>query len=367
MRKNKLLLVGLSFILVSVLASGCIFGPSEDAGSTPIDPPQVDYTSDDDADIEFDFSEADENVEGVEGDNGDEASTKEQERELYVFDHEGRVVPITVTVPATEGVAKQSLEYLVADGPISQLLPDGKRAVLPAGTEMTVRIIEDEKTAVVDFSKEFENYQVEDERGILEAITWTLTQFDSIENVNIMINGYMQDVMPVGGTPISQPMSRHDGINLEIAQGAQVGFSSAVTLYFKSESLNGDYSYYVPVTRIIPRESDLVQATIEQLIAGPEYGSGLYTEMITSTQILDLQMDDNVATINFDEQFMRNADDEPYAPHSSVMSLVLSLTKSGLAEEVLVQVDGQSDIVCEEGMDLSKPVTKPKTTNASSF
>ena len=77
---------------------------------------------------------------------------------------------------------------MVPSHPICQ----GTRAVLPAGTEVEVNITES-GTAIVDFSNEFATYAPEDEQGILEAITWTLTQFDTINDVVIWINGHPQD------------------------------------------------------------------------------------------------------------------------------------------------------------------------------
>ena len=170
---------------------------------------------------------------------------QEVERELYVFDHQGYVIPITIPLPYTESVARQALEYLVVDGPVTPYLPDGTRAVLPAGTEVDVNITGD-GTAIVDFSKEFATYAPEDEKGILEALTWTLTQFESINDIVIWINGYPQDYMPVNQTPISKQLSRKDGINVEVARGTYVGNSSAVTLYFLGTSPSGSIYLLCP-------------------------------------------------------------------------------------------------------------------------
>ncbi|BBP91349.1 hypothetical protein BsIDN1_49670 [Bacillus safensis] len=60
-------------------------------------------------------------------------------------------------MPKNEGSAKQTLEYLVDGGPISNLMPNGFRAVLPADTSVSVDI--KDGTAVVDFSNEFKNYK----------------------------------------------------------------------------------------------------------------------------------------------------------------------------------------------------------------
>ena len=72
------------------------------------------------------------------------------------------------------------MEYLVANGPVTDMLPNDFRAVLPEDTELSVNI--KDGVATVDFSKEFKNYQPEDEMKILQSITWTLTQFDTCQD-----------------------------------------------------------------------------------------------------------------------------------------------------------------------------------------
>jgi germination protein M len=304
----------------AIVASGCLFGQSEDAGSDAIDPPQEDYISEGEDGIEFDLSEgeegtiededgaagADESSEGTEdeegegaegneenvdesvagteedgegtgGDTGEDGSEEEAsgsvERTIYVFDDNRYVVPLTIEVPQTTSVAQQALEYLVVDGPVTEHLPDGMRAVLPPETQMSVNIKED-KTAEIDFSSEFTDYAVEDEKGILEAITWTLTEFEGVEKVELKINGNRQEVMPVNETPISGALGRENGINLELAEGTKAGNSSTVTLYFQAQTSSGAFDYYVPVTRIIPRTDNLTEATVKQFIAGPSMQTG---------------------------------------------------------------------------------------------
>ncbi len=386
MGKNKIFFL-LCVFMLTLFMSGCVFGPSENAGSGAIDPPQEDYLGEgvEEGDIEFNLSEtegegdtesAEEETAGEEAEGEQENSAEDEadsgedqaqstERTIYVFDDKGYVVPLTVQVPFTESPATQAMEYLVAGGPVTELLPDGTRAVLPAGTELSVNIIEDEKTAVVDFSKEFGDYPPEDEKGILEAITWTLTQFDSIDKVNIMMNGEPLEVMPVNETPIQETLSRQDGINIEIGSGARIGDNSVVTLYFKSESPSGAYDYYVPVSRVIPRSNDLLLATVEELIKGPSPHSGLFTDLSDKTEVLEAQEEDGLVTLDFSEEFLSFDSEDTKASDDVLNSLVLSLAESGLADAVQVSVNGETDLETLGGLDLSKPVSKPVTINAA--
>jgi germination protein M len=365
MKRWKHVLLLVSLLMACAMLSGCLFGSSQDSGSEAIDPPQEDYLSDDE--IEFEFEEgAEEETSKEEQISDDQEESNEDgketgqtvDRTIYVFDHEGHVVPLTIKVPHTDGVAKQALEYLVVDGPVTEQLPDGMRAVLPAGTELSVKI--EGNTAVVDFSPEFKNYQPEDEKGILEAITYTLTEFDTIENVKIMINGYVQETMPVNGTPINQPLSRKDGINLEIAEGTQIGHSSAVTLYFLAQSPSGQFDYFVPVTRLIPKTDDLVKATVDQLKSGPQVGSGLYSLISDDLDITETTLEKDLAILRFSQTENDESSGEELLSDQAVDSLVLSLTEIEPVQKVQVMVDGDQT-------ESAQPVSRPGPVNAASF
>ena len=108
------------------------------------------------------------------------------------------------------------------------MLPNGFRAVIPEDTQLSLKI--DEGVAIVDFSKEFKNYQKEDELKILQAITWTLTQFDSVEKVQLSMNGEELKEMPVNGTPISEGLSRTSGINIDTSDVADITNTKAITV-----------------------------------------------------------------------------------------------------------------------------------------
>ncbi|WP_202080263.1 GerMN domain-containing protein [Caldalkalibacillus salinus] len=356
-----------SLLVVIVFTTGCVFGPSDDAGSE-IDPPQIDYGEEEDStDIVFEIDESDENPEtdeNVSATSTDEPSST-TERTLYLFDENGYVVSVSLPLPQTEGVATQALRYLVEGGPVTNVLPSGMRAVIPAGTELSVNVKED-GTAVVDFSPEFRDYQAEDEKGILEAITWTLTEFDSIEQVQISINGHLQETMPVDGTPVGSPLSRKDGINIEVANEAQIGNNSTVTLYFMAQNESATVDYFVPVTRIVPKTDDLVQATVNELVAGPQQGSGLVTGVV-DTKLLDQQLDGDVLTLNFDETFLQYAEEEPKASDDAIKSLVLSLTEHESIDKVQFMVDGSEQLVTYSGADLSQPVSRSFVGQSTGF
>src|SRR5690625_1962986 len=109
------------------------------------------------------------------------------------------VVPQTLSIPKDESkaVAKQVLTYLIKDGPVTNYLPSGFQAVIPANTEINGINLKEDGTLIVDVTEDFANYDPEDELNIIEAITYSLTQFESVKRIKLRINGEELTEMPV--------------------------------------------------------------------------------------------------------------------------------------------------------------------------
>jgi germination protein M len=284
---------------------------------------------------------------------------------LYLFDKNGYVVPQTFDLPAVNTVARQALEYMVKDGPITSMLPDGFQAVLPAGTEVNGVDIQ-EGVAVVDFSSEFESYNAESEKSILEAITFTLTQFDTVNTVKLRIDGKELNAMPVNGTPIGEGVSRANGINLEENGIVDIQNSETVTLYFLADKGDNNY-YYVPVTRRVKETDDIVKATIEELIKGPSFTSVLQSDLNYDVELLNNSIDNNgVVLLNFNKNILSEMGGEAISDHV-LNSIVLSITDTNNVEQVAIKVDGSNDFLNAKGEEMTEPVSRPESVNTVGF
>lgn len=348
----------------TVLLSGCgLFGGDEKPKN--IDPPQdVSYLEEGES--------LDENATTAQNETAvDEqktsAETETVKQELYLFDKNGFVVPQTFELPKVEGIAKQALEYLVQNGPIQALLPNGFQAVLPPDTQILGVNLKD-GTIIADFSQEFANYSPEDEQKVLQAITFTLTQFDNVDNVKIRINGHDQSVMPVNHTPIVEGLSRADGINIDTNNVVDITNTHPVTVYFMAE--NSESTYYVPVTRRVENSvKDNVVAVVNELIKGPSYSSGLLNDFSEDVKLLEnpVVKDGNI-TLNFDESILGSFDEKKNIISNHVIdSLVLSLTEQPGVKSVAIEVNGETKLVNEQGKSISEPVTRPENVNTGSF
>ena len=343
-------------LISSVLVSGC--GLFDLPKKEEIDPPQ-------------DVTYLEEQTEGEEAADKKDASTTEEtgkiQTELYLMDANGYIVPQTIPLPNTESVAKQALEYLVTNGPVTEMLPNGFKAVLPADTVVKSVDIKD-GVATVDFSKEFKEYKAEDESKILESVTWTLTQFDKVDKVKLQIEGKSVKEMPVNKTAIENGTSRLMGINNDHTESTDIMNTRPVTVYYMAGET--DHYYYVPVTkRISNQEDDNIEAVVSSLIDGPGYSSPLVTEFRPDAALLDEpKIEDGVVTLNFNEAIYSSFDGKEKIVSGHLLNeLVLSLTEQKDIEKVAIQVNGEGELLKEDGKKLSEPVTRPENVNTGKY
>ncbi|GGE18179.1 spore germination protein GerM [Marinithermofilum abyssi] len=344
MRKG-LFRAALVLLLFPLVLTGCLFGPEEKA-SAPIDPPPKQ-----------------EIPEGkIKGDEHKTEAKKGDDLELYFLSDSGYVVPYSLNVPKVEGIAKEAISYMVKGGSGEPMLPEGFSGILPKGTKVKGLSIQG-KTATIDFSKEFLSYDPKMEEKILSAVTWTLTGFDSVEKVNIWVNGKPLKIMPKGKSP-AQELTRNQGINLEIAQGVSVSQSIPVTLYFLGQSSDNTI-YYVPVTRMINRKDDIAKATLQELVKGPQQGSTLSSALTQTLQVNSVKMKGDLAVADFGKQLLQFGEGKQ-ASKDAINTIVLSLTENTAAKKVKITVDGKSGAV-SQGKTLSKPVNRPAMINPGEY
>ncbi|WP_431804665.1 GerMN domain-containing protein [Halobacillus andaensis] len=307
------------------------------------------------------------NDEGVEeeGEEIEEESEEEAsstvERELYLQDSNGMIAPQTLELPASETVAAQALEYLVKDGPVTELLPSGFQAVLPAGTQILGVNLKDDGTMIVDVSPEFEEYEAEQEEKILQAMTYTLTQFDGVERIKLWINGHEQETMPVSGTPISEGVSRSDGINIQESAVNDIVNSEPVTVYYPSQQ-DGQEAYHVPVTTRVASGDDLYTSVIQTLLSGPELGTSLLQPFNEAAEVKEAQLNDGVLEVSFNEAMLTGEETKALS-EEALTSLVMSLTNMEDVESVQVKVEGVEEVLNEAGEVISEPVTLNDVTD----
>jgi len=356
----------LTILLISVLLlSACGMFKGEQGTMEDMDPPpeQANLVEDLKSITDGESEEADEE-EGVEEDDEEDSSGSTGEsvkRTLYLLDQNELVVPVEVDLPTPNNkeVARQVLEYLVEDGPVSSILPNGFQAVLPSGTDILQINLDEEGTLVVDMSEEFANYEAEKEKKILEAMTFTLTQFENVNNVKVWINGHEQQTMPVNGTPLHEGYSRAKGINVHVADAVDFMESKATTLYFPMQA-NNEEVYFVPVTQHVPIDQDNeLHSIVQALLEGPSFDLPLQKYINTGAQLESepLLNSEGILSLQFNENILSNSEKGVIA--DEVMeSIVLTMTELENVDAIEVSAGNHQAVISESGQAYEEPVTR---------
>lgn len=347
MKASRLLFIAVCISIL--LLSGCFQG---EQSSIEIDPPENAQAVDDTADDET------REVQAGEENHEDLETAETTARQLYLIDANGMVVSQILELPLldTKEVATQVMEYLVVDGPITELLPNGFRAVLPAGTEILGMNLLEDGTMVVDLSEEFKDYAPEDEVKIIESITHTLTQFEGVERVRLWINGDPLDEMPVNGTPIGNGYSRAHGINVIPNDTIDFINSQAVTMYYPASFQNN--RYYIPVTQYVENEDgDMFEAIVNSLLEGPGYMANVLHVFNDKAMLTaEPSLLDGVLELTFNEDILLDPEQAIIADEV-VETIVRTLTAQDTVEAIEIKVENKEFLNSETGETYSEPVT----------
>ncbi|GGF59502.1 spore germination protein GerM [Paenibacillus albidus] len=281
---------------------------------------------------------------------------------VFLEDANGLLAPVSMNLPKGELAAnlKDSLTALVDKGAYASMLPAGFAGVLPAGTAVeNVTLDKSNGLAVVEFNTGFNAYEPSDERKIMEAITWTLTGQEDIKGVQLWVDGKKLTEMPLKGTPLDRPLTRSMGINLP-KQGALLMNSSAVTVYFSAASQDG-LQYYVPVTRFVPSGTEPLKAALNELITGPEAGSGLEMVMTQETKLDHVEAGQNgVVTVSLKDDMFADGKD---IPAEMLESVVLTIAQNTGDSLVQIRMNGKETVTGTNHVDYGKPVSAPEFVN----
>ncbi|MCO7124752.1 GerMN domain-containing protein [Sporolactobacillus shoreicorticis] len=284
-------------------------------------------------------------------------STRQQftERVLYLTDANGFVVPQMIGLPKSNAVTKQVLNYLVADGPISNLLPNGFQATLPSGTEVKHVSTDQRGNATADFSKDLLDIPAANQRQAVQSIVWTLTQFPAIKSVTITVNGKALDTWPSTKNEVGRGLTRADGINQVTGDVADVSGSEPLTVYYMAA--NKGKTYDVPVTVRGTVGSDRVTGLVNALIHEPAAGA-LISPMNPDIQLTQKpRIKNGTVFLHFnsaiyDNKKARTINDQV------IRSLVLTLTGDPAIQKVSIQVGNSTKMTLESGKTLSGAVSR---------
>ncbi|MBQ4264972.1 MAG: GerMN domain-containing protein [Clostridia bacterium] len=256
-----------------------------------------------------------------------------QQTVVYYEDGDGYLVPVQRDVQRQDGIAKATLEMMVQnprndmDAALLGLSP-----VVPEGTTFDLDISQGH--ARVDLGREaLSADDKQQEENMRTAIVWALTEFDTVKDVNFLVDGQKRDTL-THGTNISGSYTRV-GLNQEEPTQSVFAGASEVQVFFPTQNNR----LLVPVSRTVYSDDDVATAVFE-FLRGPKEDSGLEAPLNDDVQLLGVTVKDGVVTINFTDAFTRIAEQSDGGVQA-MRALMMTCTRYPGIKKVKILVDGK--------------------------
>lgn len=252
---------------------------------------------------------------------------------LYYRDHNGYIVPVLRNMPRVEGIAKATLSAMV-DSPENrnELRALGLVPVIPGNTEIDLAVKEDGLVRA-NFSGEILKVESRaEEESLVSAIVYALTEFESIDKVQIMVNNEILETLTYG-TDVSQPIGRG---NINPLNNDIEGEHVKLTLYMY-DNPTGHYTYFVPVTKNVPVGGKNIESAIKELIASQV--EDLQLGVPQGTQVFGVTVDSGIAYVNFSDHLLQMTDADQIKNFTKAVALTLK--DFGGMDGVQILVDGK--------------------------
>lgn len=222
--------------------------------------------------------------------------------------------------------------------------PSQENLVAPFPKSTTLRAAAlDNGTMYVDVSKDLAELTGIDLTLACSCIFLTCMEFDGVQAVSITANGESMD----GKQMIT--LSAED-LFLEDQSGYDT--TSTYLLYFSDT----DNRYLI--TEEVRLEDDVQhqeRQLLEQLIQGPKE-AGLAQTIPLDTEILNLEVDSGLCSVNLSSAFLNNAPKTELAQRMTVLSITNTLAQLDTVNAVVVYVEGQR-LEHYGAMNLKQPLT----------
>ncbi len=257
---------------------------------------------------------------------------------FFYQDKDGVLIPITKKVPKKIGIAKLAVEGLIDNSILREGISYyGLYPVLPEGTKVLGVNIK-EGNCIIDFNDKILDYNESSiEQKIFLSLVYTLTEFKTINNVYIRVNGKALDELKYNGD-ISKGLNRKNLLinddNFMIQNGR-----TKFDLYFLRRE-NDKFSYLTPVSKEYQNNEDS-EETVNQFIIdlfSYENNNKFYSELPQGIKILSTTIDDGVLALNLSKEILNYS--AKLKEEKMIEQILFSINEINNVKKVSILIEG---------------------------
>ncbi len=235
-----------------------------------------------------------------------------------------------------EKKAKELMEILIKDGAGESKIPSGFRSLLPAETK--VLSIKYEKNLMkINFSKDLLNVEEWLEEKVVEAIVYTLTSINGVDNVIIYVEGDILSKLPQSKINLPSTLNRDFGINKKYDLKSNKGINQ-VTVYYVNK-FNNDY-YYVPVTKYLNDSREKIHIIIDELSSSHVYNNNLMSFLSNNAKLLSVEQTNDIMQLKFNTYLFSDIVNQDIL-EEVIYTICLSIKDNYSVKEVVFEVENQ--------------------------
>jgi len=258
---------------------------------------------------------------------------------VYLLDDNNYLSRTKISASNNDIISKSTelIEALIIDGKKKDIISNKFRALLPKGTQV-LNIYLKNKILTIDFSSEFNNIKEEYEEKLIEALTYTLTSIEGIDEIEIYVNGNKLTKLPNSKKELPKYLDKEYGINKKYELTSLNDIYSYTVYYVNSYD---NESYYTPVTKYVnSNNQDKVKIIIDELATSITYETNLMSYLDTNVKLLDYEIIDNTIKLNFNNLILSDITSNVIL-EEVIYTIGLSLCDELNVEEVIFQVNNE--------------------------
>ena len=253
--------------------------------------------------------------------------------QAYLLDDSDTLVPISFRVDATTTI--QDRLSLIMDYMNGTVKVDNFYPLFQQDCELLEATVEG-GTATLTFNDAFSSYDEKKELRVLEALAWSTTQFQEVDNVKMKYQDQVLTKIPVGGTPIPETLNRNIGINHFETSTTSLYNSSTITVFY-TKSIGG-YEFFVPKSKRIPETSPTIESVVKHVMADVSVSSQLSQPLYNDNiDVKDIpRIENGTLIVNVNANIL---DSDRSAKQKAYDALILSLSTIIGVDNIKVYVD----------------------------
>ncbi len=197
---------------------------------------------------------------------------------------------------------KTLIDTMIEKNNKNALLPSYFKPILPQNTKVLSAELEN-KIIKINFSSEFLNVSDSQLEKMVEAITYTLTEIDDINGVEIYVEGeLLKYVSNMKNIPTI--LTKDIGINkkYEITSNNNI---SKIVLYFLGENDN-----LIPITKYVNDDREKIEIIVESLSNNYIFYDNLISVLSYNLKLEDYEICDDTLTLVFNDFIYDNLEEK---------------------------------------------------------